>query len=272
MQERASLHPLDKRGSKHIINVPNLFTSISLFCGFLAVTLIFSGKFVNAAWIIFMAGIFDALDGRIARMSGTSSDFGLQMDSLSDVVTSGLAPSILVYEYYLKDLGGHSALGLMLAFLPLLFGAIRLARFNVMALSEGHKSNFVGLPAPSAAALLASLVVLHDHTNSALLLRLITIMTPLASLAMISHLHYEGFPRFTIKGGYVNRIKLVIFFVALTSMFFSPEITFCTFMLTYFVSGPVHFIVQVVSSSADTNAPTALDESIVLEPPAEEPA
>jgi CDP-diacylglycerol---serine O-phosphatidyltransferase len=272
VQVKPSSHHSYKRDSKQYISVPNLFTTMSLFCGFLAVSLVMSGRFVVAAWIIFMAGIFDALDGRIARASGKVSDFGLQLDSLSDVVSSGLAPSILVYEYYLKGIGGHPAVGLLLSFLPLLFSTIRLARYNVLALNEGHKPDYVGLPAPAAATILASLVVLHSHINSAILLRLMIVMTPLVSLAMVSHLHYEGIPRFSIKGGLVNSIKLFMMLIALICVFIWPELTYCTFMLTYFASGPIKFLMQLISGAEESIDASGLDESIVLEPPAEEPA
>ena len=272
MQARASSRRLRNSPNRQFITVPNLFTTINMFCGFLAVAMIVADKYVNAAWVIFMAGVFDAFDGRIARASGKTSDFGVQMDSLADVVSSGLAPSILVYEYYLKDLGGHPALGLLVSFLPLLFATFRLARYNVMTLNEGHKPYYLGMPAPSAATTLASIVILHGHTNWALLLRLILIMTPLISLAMASQLHYEGFPRFTIKSSAANRVKLVIFFIALINMFVFPEFTLFAFMMVYFASGPVKFFVQLFSSAGESVDATVLDENTVIEPPAEEPA
>ncbi len=272
MQARASSRHLRNIPNRQFITVPNLFTTINLFCGFLAIAMIISGKYVNAAWVIFMAGVFDAFDGRIARASGTTSDFGVQMDSLADVVSSGVAPSILVYEFYLKNLGGHPALGLMVSFLPLLFATFRLARFNVMTMNEGHKPYYLGLPAPSAATTLASIVILYGHTNWAPLLRLILIMTPLASLAMASQLHYEGFPRFTIKSGAGNRIKLIIFFIALLNMFVFPEFTLFAFMMIYFASGPTKFVVQLFSGAGGSVDAAVLDENIVIEPPAEEPA
>jgi len=109
VQVKPSSHHSYKRDSKQYISVPNLFTTMSLFCGFLAVSLVMSGRFVVAAWIIFMAGIFDALDGRIARASGKVSDFGLQLDSLSDVVRIGAFYSglrILFKRYWWASGGG----------------------------------------------------------------------------------------------------------------------------------------------------------------------
>jgi len=271
VQVKASSHRLKTGRNRQFITVPNLFTTINLFCGFLAVAMVISGKFVNAAWVIFMAGVFDAFDGRIARASGQTSEFGVEMDSLADVVSSGIAPSILVYEYHLKNVGGHPALGLMLGFLPLLFAAFRLARFNVMTLQEGHKSYYLGLPAPAAANILASLVILHSYTNWAPLLRSILIMTPLVSLAMGSQLHYEGFPRFSIRGSLGNKIKLGVFFISLASMFIFPEFTLAIFMMVYFSSGPARFLFQLFFGAGESAEASVFDESITFDPPAKDP-
>ncbi|MBN1558694.1 CDP-diacylglycerol--serine O-phosphatidyltransferase [candidate division KSB1 bacterium] len=223
------------------ITVANVLTTINLFCGFLAVTMVVSGNYVAAAWIILLAGVFDALDGPIARAAGQDSDFGLQMDSLSDVVSAGIAPSLLIYEYALKYISARMAVGLMVGFLPLFFAAFRLARYNVMTQREGHKTYYTGLPAPMAAASLASLVILHHNVGWPFLLRFMVIMTIAVSLAMGSHLKYEGFPRFSVKTGGGNRFKLIIFFCALLSLFIFPEITPFIFMMLYFLSGLVKF-------------------------------
>lgn len=271
MRVKASSRRLKNNRGRQFITVPNLFTTLNLFCGFLAVAMVLSGKFTNAAWLIFMAGVFDAFDGRIARASGQTSEFGVEMDSLADVISFGIAPSILVYEYHLKNVGGHPALGLMLGFLPLLFAAFRLARFNVMTMQEGHKSYYLGLPAPAAANILAGLVILHGHTNWAPLFRVILIMTPLVSLAMGSQLHYEGFPRFSIKGSAGNRIKLGVLFISLASVFIFPEFTLCIFMLVYFVSGPTRFLFQLFFGAGDSAEASVFEEDITFDPPVKDP-
>lgn len=246
--------------ARQYITVPNLFTTLNLFCGFASVTVTMSGKYATAGWIIFMAGIFDALDGRIARASGKSSEFGLQMDSFADVIAGGMAPSILLYQYYLKDVGNHAFVGLMLGFLPLLFATFRLARFNVMTSLEGHKSYFTGMPAPMAATSLASLVILHAHVGWPFLLRLILIMTPMISLAMASQLHYESFPRFSIKERGGNRFKLFMFFAGLINVFIFPEYTLFVFMMIYFLSGPAIFLYKLISSPHTTESVFENDE------------
>jgi CDP-diacylglycerol--serine O-phosphatidyltransferase len=248
--------------TRQFINVPNLFTSINLFCGFLSVTMSISGKFVAAGWIIFMAGIFDALDGRIARASGQNSDFGLQMDSLADVISAGMAPSILLYQYYLKDVGNHLAFGLLLGFLPLLFSAFRLARYNVMTLHEGHKEYYTGMPAPMAATTLSSLVILHSHVGWPILLRGILILTPTISLAMASQFKYESFPQFSIRGKGGNRFKLLMLFTGLVGMFVFPEFTLFIFMMIYMMSGPANFLYKLLTSH--NNQETVLETDDIL--------
>jgi len=221
------------------ITVPNLFTTLNLFCGFLAVILAISGHFTNSAWLIFIATIFDALDGKIARASGLNSQFGLQIDSLSDVVSSGLAPAILLYEVHLKTLGYT---GLFLAFLPLLFAAFRLARFNVLVLNNGRENNYVGLPAPMAAVTIASFVILFMKTNWTFLLRLLIIVVPIVSLLMASTIKFDGFPRFTFKERGANRIKLLFFIVSIVLLFIIPEYILPLFMVIYLISGPIVYI------------------------------
>ena len=141
---------------------------VDIFCGFLSVLQTIEGNYTTAAWLIFFAAVFDALDGRIARATGQSNEFGLQMDSLGDVISSGLAPAVLVYTVQLKSL--HPPVGLILAFFPVLFAAFRLARFNVFTLSEGKKSDYLGLPAPMAGVTLASCVILYQSVQWDLLL------------------------------------------------------------------------------------------------------
>lgn len=239
-----------------------MLTTINLFCGFLAVTMAVSGRFHVAGWIIFIAGIFDALDGRIARASGQNSQFGLFMDSFADIISAGIAPSLLIYVYYLKDIGNHAILGLLLGFLPLLFAAFRLARFNVVTLRDGHKPDFTGMPAPMAASALASLVVLHVHVGWTILLRAIIVLAPLVSLAMVSNLKYEGFPKFSLKEKGGNRFKLIVFFGAILSVFIVPEYTLFVFMMIYFVSGPVKFLYDLFAMHGSSESVLEAEELI----------
>ncbi len=145
--------------------LPNLFTVTSIFCGFYAITLC-SGEagpvqFYQAALAIFFAMFFDGFDGRVARLTKTQSDFGVQLDSLADVISFGAAPGLLVYKWALAPLGFA---GLFISFAFAACGALRLARFNVLAARNPHGGGgrfFVGLPIPIAAGMLVSVIISH---------------------------------------------------------------------------------------------------------------
>ncbi len=228
-----------------IINVPTLFTALNLFAGFLSVIQAATGNYASAGWLSFIASVFDALDGRIARASGHTSDFGLQMDSLGDVVSAGVAPSVLVYQFYLYQLG-HT--GLFLSFLPLLFAAFRLARFNLYTHKAGKKNDFTGMPAPMAAVTVASTIILSDHTQWPFLERLILLLVPLVSLLMASTLRYDGFPRFSLREKGKNRIKLIAFLATFLLLFVVPQYALFTFMMIYVVSGPVGAVISLMQN------------------------
>src|SRR5437762_439008 len=157
-------HPRRPRANlrKLMFVLPNLFTVSSIFCGIYSITLCtgdagFGDQFFRAAIAIFFGNFFDAFDGRVARMTKTQSEFGVELDSLADVITFGVAPAILVYKWALFGLG---TMGMVICAIYAACGAIRLARFNVLAHSEaGVQRFFVGLPIPLAAGTLVSLVV-----------------------------------------------------------------------------------------------------------------
>ena len=158
--KRRRVFPFDL--SKALFILPNAFTVSSICCGVYAILQCAAPEegaiaFYRAALAIFFAGFFDMFDGRVARMTRTQSDFGVQMDSLADVISFGVAPAILVYTWALEPLGTG---GKMIAFLYVSCGTIRLARFNVLAARGASSSRyFIGLPIPVAAAMLVSLVI-----------------------------------------------------------------------------------------------------------------
>ncbi len=243
-----------KKKNKQYINVPNLFTAVNLFSGFLSVLMTLSGNYVAAAWLIIMAGFFDAMDGRIARMTGVSSEFGLQMDSLSDVVSAGVAPSVLVYQFHFRQLGNHVILGIMVSFLPLLFASFRLARYNVISSSEGHSPDYMGLPAPTAASTICTIVLLYAHTGWQPLLRLLVIMVPIISLAMASEIKYEGLPSFNLRERGKNRFKLIAILITLVGVAVATEMTMFIFGMLYLLSGPVAAIYRLFSTQRQLRA------------------
>jgi CDP-diacylglycerol--serine O-phosphatidyltransferase len=148
--------PLQYRRGIYLL--PSLFTTGNVFCGFYAFIAVFNDQFVIAGWAIVLAIIFDVLDGRVARLTNTASEFGEQYDSLSDIISFGMAPAFLTYAWVLKPYG---RLGWMAAFLFLLCGALRLARFNITK-SDVKSQHFIGLPIPGAAAVIASIVIAFE--------------------------------------------------------------------------------------------------------------
>ncbi len=152
------LHAVSVAVMRKVYLVPNLVTSANLFCGFYSITASARGDFTTAAWAIFVAAIFDSMDGRIARMAKATSAFGVEYDSLSDLTSFGVAPGLLLYHYSLAPLG---RVGLAISFLFALCSALRLARFNV-TVSSLPKNFFQGLPTPAAANLIGTLVIFQE--------------------------------------------------------------------------------------------------------------
>lgn len=181
--------------------LPNLFTVTSIFCGFYAITLCAGeatpGQIYQAALAILFAMFFDGFDGRVARLTKTQSDFGMQLDSLADVVSFGAAPALLVYKWALAPLG---FLGLFISFAFAACGAMRLARFNVLAMRNPHGGGgnfFVGLPIPLAAGVLVSMIITHHVVSgeppSAAVIWPIAAVVGLLALLMVSTVRYRTF-------------------------------------------------------------------------------
>ncbi|NCQ17008.1 MAG: CDP-diacylglycerol--serine O-phosphatidyltransferase [Ignavibacteria bacterium CG22_combo_CG10-13_8_21_14_all_37_15] len=177
---------------------PNSFTSLNLFCGFLSIIEAAEQNYVLAAWLIGAAAIFDALDGVAARITRSSSQFGVELDSLSDVVSFGLAPAFLIYETGLKR---FETLGIVVAGIYLLCGAFRLARFNTQLVGF-KKEYFVGLPIPTAALTIAAyILVFAEGNNLTFSYDLYTIVLVLTlAMLMVSKFRYETLPHFSIHG------------------------------------------------------------------------
>jgi CDP-diacylglycerol--serine O-phosphatidyltransferase len=182
---------------KGIYLLPNLLTTGALFAGFYAVLSGFTGQFELAAIAIFTAMVFDGLDGRVARMTNTQSDFGVQYDSLSDMVSFGVAPAVVAYGWGVSDLG---KLGLAAAFVYASCAALRLARFNVQAESSDGKQ-FTGLPSPAAAALVAGFVwSTYEMAPSVGLSVIGAVLTAAAGLLMVSNFKYPSFKEVDLRG------------------------------------------------------------------------
>jgi len=216
--------------------LPNLFTTGAMFAGFYAITSALDGRFETSAISIFVAMILDGLDGRVARMTNTESEFGVQYDSLSDMVSFGVAPGIVMYIWALGDLG---KLGLFAAFVHTAGGALRLARFNTQV-EVADRRYFQGLPSPAAAAILAgalwiSLELGYDVETIKYLVLVLTIST---GLLMVSNFRYSSFKEIDLKG----RVPFVVAIVVMLGIGFvmaQAEIMLFVIALGYAISGPI---------------------------------
>jgi CDP-diacylglycerol--serine O-phosphatidyltransferase len=237
--------------------IPSLFTIGNIFCGCFAIIASLKGNFDNAAIAIGIGGVLDGLDGRIARMTNTTSDFGLELDSLADVVTFGVAPAILAFAWGLGSFTGvpgdavkHvTQFGWFATFAFVLCGALRLARFNVQSkkpAEAGNKRFFVGLPIPAAAGLIASIVHFFKHqiqlVGSALLWYFLVAS---AAFLMISTVRYYSFKEFDMKKPR-PRWAVVAAGALIWSILFYSEYVLLVLAVAYVTSGPVARLVQIV--------------------------
>ena len=221
-----------KRGI-HIL--PSLFTTGNVFCGFYAFVAVLNEQFYFAAWAIVVGMIFDGLDGRIARLTKTTSAFGEQYDSLADIITFGMAPAFLVYAWVLKPFG---RLGWMAAFLFLLCAALRLARFNVTK-PEVRSQHFIGLPSPAAAVVVASIVIAFEDLFATRMNPFIMVMVVYAlAFLMVSNIKYPAFKQFEFKKRVVfSRFLFVILFIYVLATI--PRVALFILGITYAVIGPI---------------------------------
>ena len=230
-----SQSPDPDQPSKRIYILPNLFTTASLFAGFYAIIQATQGHFDVSAAAIFIAAIMDSLDGRVARMTNTVSEFGKEYDSLSDVIAFGLTPALVSYEWALSSLG---KVGWLASFLFVACTALRLARFNSMTISD--KRFFQGIPCPAAAAFVAAFVwMVYSYDNLGSDWPYTTLfITVIAAFAMVSNIPYYSFKDINLKGRmpFVGLIVLVFIFVLISSD--PPNVLFILCLL-YFISGPI---------------------------------
>lgn len=221
-------------GRRSIYLLPNLITTAALYFGFFAIVQSSKGNFELAASAIFAAMVLDALDGRIARLTHTTSDFGAEYDSLSDAMAFGLAPALIVYEWALFSM---NRLGWLVAFIYVACTALRLARFNIRIVMD--KRYFQGLPSPAAAAVLAAWVwVIESYDFDAIYLRYVTwTLTLCAAGAMVSNIKFRSFKDMDLKGR-VPFIALLAVLMFLVLLAFDPPLVLFAIFFFYFLSGP----------------------------------
>ncbi|MEM7468212.1 MAG: CDP-diacylglycerol--serine O-phosphatidyltransferase [Pseudomonadota bacterium] len=233
----------NKFGRRGIYLLPNLFTTGALFAGFYAIVAAINGKFEIAAISIFIAMVLDGMDGRIARLTNTQSDFGAEYDSLSDMVSFGLAPALVAYEWRLLELG---KIGWLAAFLFTACAALRLARFNTQASSQ-DKRFFQGLPSPAAAAVIAGLVWFESELtlrDSGISLGTLVIATFALSALMVSNVRYYSFKELDLRDK-VPFIAVLFIVFAFFLISLEPAGVLCLLFVSYAVSGPVITLFQI---------------------------
>ena len=190
---------------KYRLILPSVFTVGNLFCGFWALRYVIEGNYVPAAWLIVLGACLDTMDGRIARLVGQDSRFGVEIDSLVDVCTFGVVPAVMIYRS-LFDTG----LGSVIAFVFLLAGALRLARYNILS-QDGEKGDFfTGLPIPMAAIALSQYVVFTEWWSSAHAAPLAVALVLFLSFLMVSKIEYDPVPNFR-SAALTDRIKQAYF-------------------------------------------------------------
>ena len=232
-----------KKPAKGVYLLPNSFTTASLFAGFYAVVSGMSGNFENAAIAIFISMVLDTLDGRVARLTNTSSKFGAEYDSLADVVAFGVAPALVLFSWSLQSLGNF---GWVAAFIYVAGGALRLARFNVQ-LEIADSRYFTGLPTPAAAAVMAGMVWtgVDYELDGESLSYIVALITAALGILMVSNFKYYSFKDLDLKGKvpFVALFAVVLVFAVYS---LQPPIMLALTFAGFAISGPVMYLFKAI--------------------------
>lgn len=224
--------------SKTIYALPNLITTAGLFAGFYAIMQAWAGHYEAACIAVYIAMVMDILDGRLARLTNTMSEFGTQYDSLADMVSFGLAPALVIHQWVLHDLG---KVGSLVTFVYIACTALRLARFNVIKTTE--KRYFIGLASPAAAGLVISAmyVAVDYQVATTTMAPVLCVLVFLSAILMVSNLRYRSFKDFDVKDRmpFVGMIIVVLVFAAI---YFDPPVAFLLVGSSYFLSGLLGYV------------------------------
>lgn len=228
-----------KQPRKGVYLLPNLFTTAALFSGFYSIIAAMDGNFSHAAVAVFISMVFDGLDGRIARMTHTQSAFGAEYDSLSDMVSFGIAPALIVFTWSLAPLG---KIGWIAAFIYAVGAALRLARFNTM-LGVEEKRYFTGLPSPAAAAIIAGVIwaANENGVSGESIAMLMAVLVPITGLLMVSNVKYRSFKDLNLKGR-VPFVVLLIAVLVLVLVALQPSLVLMIVFCLYGLWGPLGII------------------------------
>lgn len=233
---------------RQFINPPNWFTSANIFCGFYAIILLIQGggdpeNLHRAAILVIFAAIFDMLDGRVARLTGMGSDFGTQLDSLADIVSFGLAPALLVWEWALEPLG---PVGVGLGFLFVLCGAFRLARFNLLTQDDAPpRSESLGITITVAGTSLAVVVMAATDLNWAAPPGRVGFLVAAFAMLMVSNVPYRTFKSLRLSPITVGGAGLFITFCVVVGLRTNLSLTLLILAVVYVLSGPVEGLLRL---------------------------
>lgn len=232
--------------------IPGLFTTGNLVCGFLAVLSAHEGEYITACWLVLLAGFLDALDGKVARLSGGASQFGVELDSLADFLSFGVTPALVVCWMKLSAFGRW---GWIISILYVTAAAYRLARYNLMAETEEKKS-FVGLPVPAAAYGLVTFVIFSDYLWGELRYAQILVgMVVVTSFLMVSQVEYDP-PPDRLAGPYAWIVALIVA-VGAVSLLVYPRLLLFPFAASYILFGLVREVYRLLSQRVGRTAERA---------------
>ena len=224
--------------------VPSLFTVLNMFCGFLSIINASRGDILQASWLIILAAGFDALDGVMARITKSSSQFGVEIDSLSDVVSFGAAPAFLVYAVYLHTLDGF---GILISSLLLIFAGLRLARFNINLVGF-EKDHFVGLPTPASALTVASFMINYRDSATGLndAAAVLPYLVVVLSLLMVSKVKYDTIPKISRRAVEREPWKFIFLALAIVVVFVTAGEAIFPLFILFIALGIVRYIGSAV--------------------------
>ena len=244
---------MSEKLKKGIYIIPSLFTCGNMSCGYLSVISSIDGDFTKAAWLLILAIVCDMMDGRIARLTKTTSEFGVQLDSLSDLVSFGIAPSVMMYQLILNSMG---KIGMAIAVLFVLCSGLRLAKFNVQAKKDVMHASFMGLPTPASSGLLISFVLSYElfvvepgqsltfktipilMKNMPIFFNTMPVVMIILSWLMVSNIQYVSFKKMNLSKPKAFRLLVLIIILIFFIIAFPQNIIFILFSL-YALSGIV---------------------------------
>jgi len=245
---------------KGVYLLPNILTSMCLFCGFYAIVATMQGNYVLGAWVIILAAVFDALDGRVARMTHTTSRFGLEYDSLSDLVAFGVAPAVLSFGLVLNQFG---RVGWLAAFLFCACGAMRLARFNTLSGSLPG-AFFQGLPIPVAAGMISTSIIFlnHYHLDDRMFLSIfLMVLIYILAFLMVSTIRFRSFKDFNLHSRRpFSAVFIAILIIVVVAM--EPETMLFCIGIIYIGSALFEYLLYLTRRRQQTEPQTeAIEEN-----------